>query len=146
LRRRVNQINEDGQENQMKYMLMMQGTQSNFESFGSMPPEDIKAHIKFMINFQEGLKQSGELVDAQGLAPPNQAKVVRAGGGGAAAITDGPFPEAKEFLAGYWIVDVRSPERAIEIAAQASAAPGQGGVPMNIPIELRAIGTAPQVD
>jgi hypothetical protein len=130
----------------MKYMLMMQGTQANFDSFGAMPPEDIKAHINFMIKFQEGLEQSGELVDAQGLAPPNQAKVVRSGSGGAAAITDGPFPEAKEFLAGYWIVDVRSPERAIEIAAQASAAPGRGGVPLNIPIELRAIGTAPQVD
>jgi hypothetical protein len=127
----------------MKYMLMMQGTQSNFDSFGTMPPEDIKAHIEFMGRFVQKLTKSGELVDAQGLAPPNQAKVVRSSGGGAAAITDGPFPEAKEFLAGYWIVDVRSPERAVEIAAEASAAPGRGGVPLNIPIELRAIGTPP---
>jgi hypothetical protein len=130
----------------MKYMLIMQATQAQMGSFGSLPPADIKAHINFMMTFNEKLKASGELVDAQGLAPPNEAKIVRASvSGGAPAITDGPFPEAKEFLAGYWIVECRSPEHAIEIAARASAAPGRGGVPMSIPIEVRQIGEAPKV-
>ncbi|HEY0714114.1 MAG TPA: YciI family protein [Polyangia bacterium] len=129
----------------MKYMLMMNGTKADMQKFGTMPPEDIHAHIAFMHRFNEELKASGELVDAQGLAGPEQAKIVRAQPGGAPAVTDGPFPEAKEFLAGYWIIETRTPERAIEIAARASAAPGRNGVALNIPIELRAIGQAPEV-
>jgi hypothetical protein len=130
---------------QMKYMLLMQATHSNWNAFGSMAPADIQAHVAFMIKLNQDLAKSGELVDAQGLSPPGQAKVVRAGAGGAPAVTDGPFPEAKEFLAGYWIVDVRSPERVIELAAQISAAPGSGGVPMNFPVEVREIGSPPPV-
>lgn len=129
----------------MKYMLMMNGTKADMQSFGTLPPEDIRAHIAFMMKFNEELKASGELVDAQGLVGPEQAKVVRArAGGGAPVVTDGPFPEAKEFLAGFWIIEVKSPERAIEIAARASAAPGRGGVPLNIPIEVRQVGEAPK--
>src|SRR6266571_3607903 len=73
-----------------------------------------------MQGLNKALRESGELVSAEGLADPKQAKVVRAGKDGA-PITDGVFPEAKEFLAGYWIVDVESPERAYEMAARASA-------------------------
>ena len=69
--------------------------------------------------------------------------MVRAGKGGAPEVTDGPFAEAKEFLAGYWIVDVESPQQAYAIAARASAAPGPGGVPLNIPIEVRQVMSAP---
>ena len=69
--------------------------------------------------------------------------MVRAGKDGAPEVTDGVFPEAKEFLAGYWIVDVESPERAYEIAARASAAPGPGGAPMNMPIEVRQVMSGP---
>ena len=76
--------------------------------------------------FNRQLIADGELVDAQGLAMPSEARVVRARADGSPAVTDGPFAEAKEFLAGYWIVDVESPERRYEIAARASAAPGQG--------------------
>jgi hypothetical protein len=72
--------------------------------------------------------------------------VVRAGKNGAPEVTDGPFAEAKEFLAGYWIVDVESPTRAYEIAARASAAPGKGGIPLNMPIEVREVMSAPPVD
>ena len=61
-------------------------------------------------------------------------------------MTDGPFAEAKEFLAGYWIVDVDSPARAYEIAAGASAAPGKGGEPLNMPIEVREVMSAPPVE
>ena len=82
------------------------------------------------------------MVSAEGLADPHQAKVVRAGKDGA-PITDGVFPESKEFLAGYWIVDVESPEQAYAIAARASAAPGPGGAPMNMPIEVRQVMSGP---
>jgi hypothetical protein len=72
--------------------------------------------------------------------------MVRARKGGGPAVTDGPFAEAKEFLAGYWIVDVETPEQAYDIAARASAAPGPGGTPMSIPIEVRQVMSAPPVD
>jgi len=98
-----------------------------------------------MRTFDEELEKAGELVGGEGLAAPAQARVVRAGKNGA-PITDGIFPEAKEFLAGYWIVDVDSPERAYEIAARASAAPGPGGAPLNMPIEVREVMSAPPVE
>jgi hypothetical protein len=72
--------------------------------------------------------------------------VVRAGKGGKPEVTDGPFAEAKEFLAGYWIVDCETPQRAYEIAARASAAPGVGGAPLNVPIEVREVMSAPPVE
>jgi hypothetical protein len=98
-----------------------------------------------MHEFNAELTENGELVDAQGLSGPDQAKLVRAGGDGT-PITDGVFPESKEFLAGFWIVDVESPERAYEVAAQASAAPGPGGKPLNMPIELREVMAGPPED
>jgi len=85
------------------------------------------------------------LLSAEGLASPHEAKCVRAGKDGA-SITDGVFPEAKEYLAGYWIVDVETPEQAYAIAARASAAPGPGGVPMNMPIEVRQVMSGPPED
>jgi hypothetical protein len=110
------------------------------------PPQDLKAHIEFMKRFAQELGEGGELVGAEGLASPGQARVVRARKDGSPEVTDGPFAEAKEFLAGYWIVDVERPERAYEIAARASAAPGPGGAPMNVPIEVREVMSAPPVD
>ncbi|MGE5326346.1 MAG: YciI family protein, partial [Deltaproteobacteria bacterium] len=82
------------------------------------------------------LTKSGEYVATQGLAGPEQAKVVRAGKDGT-PITDGVFPEAKEFLLGYWIVDVETPERAYQIAAKLSGGPGPGGTRLSMPIEVR---------
>jgi hypothetical protein len=82
------------------------------------------------------LTASGELVATQGLAAPHEAKLVRGLKGGI-PITDGIFPESKEFLLGYWIVDVQKLERACEIAGRISAAPGPGGIPTNMPIEVR---------
>ena len=81
-----------------------------------------------------------------GLGGPQQARIVRAGEGGAPVVTEGPFAETKEFLAGFWIVDCDTPERAYEIAAQASAAPGPGGAPLNMPIEVRPVMGAPPED
>jgi hypothetical protein len=100
--------------------------------------KDIQAHIGFMLELNKDLSESGELAGAEGLTFPDQAKLVRAGKDGV-PITDGVFPESKEFLAGFWIVEVSKPERAYEIAARASAAPGAGGVPLNMPIEVREI-------
>jgi hypothetical protein len=121
---------------------MMNCPKTGYETFGAWPKEDIHAHIAFMLGFNKALRESGELVSAEGLASPQQAKLVRAGKDGA-PITDGVFPEAKEFLAGYWIVDVESEQRSYEIAAQASAAPGQGGNPMNMAIEVRQVMSGP---
>ena len=129
----------------MKYILMMHCPRTAYDTFGAMPKQDIQAHIGFMISLNKSLSESGQFVSAEGLADPKQAVVVRAGKDGA-PITDGVFPEAKEFLAGYWIVDVESPEQAYQIAARASAAPGVGGVPMNMPIEVRQVMSGPPAD
>jgi hypothetical protein len=126
----------------MKYMLMMNASGKVAYQIQTWPIEDIKAHMAFMGNFGKKLKESGEWVDGQGLAAPDQAKLVRAGKDGR-PITDGVFPESKEFLAGFWVVEVPSPERAYEIAAEASAAPGPGGAPLNMPIEVREVQCGP---
>ncbi|MFI6506340.1 YciI family protein [Streptosporangium sp. NPDC050855] len=128
----------------MKYMLLMQssGAQADFPPIETWPVEDVMAHIEFMRATGEKLGAAGELVDAQGLAAPDQARIVRAGQGGSPVITDGPYPETKEFLVGYWVVDCESPERAIELAAYVSAAPGPGGRPLNMPIEVRQVMSA----
>jgi hypothetical protein len=126
----------------MKYMLMMNTPGGGPYQISNWKQQDFKAHIAFMVEFDKKLRASGELVAGEGLAGPDQAKRVRAGKDGK-PITDGVFPESKEFLAGYWIVDVESPERAYEIAAQASAAPGPGGAPLNMPIEVRQVMSGP---
>jgi hypothetical protein len=129
----------------MRYMLL----QSYGAAGADCPPmsewaaDDIRAHIEFQQVLNAELLERGELIDAQGLAGPEQAKFVTADGISAPVITDGPFPEAKELLAGYRIVDVESPERAIEIAARISAAPGANGAPIRHAIEVRAVMSAP---
>lgn len=131
----------------MKYMLMMHAPRGTGEyAVSDWSEDDLKAHIGFMLGLNGELTGSGELVGAEGLAQPGEARVVRAGKNGAPAVTDGPFAETKEFLAGYWIVDVESADRAYEIAARASAAPGPGGAPLNIPIEVRQVMGPPVSD
>ena len=132
----------------MKYMLMMHTPRAGWQEagIGTWPPEDIKAHMNFMHQFNRELTDGGEFVQAQGLALPADARIVRAGKNGAPEVTDGPYPEAKEFLAGFWVIDCDSKERAFEIAARASAAPGKGGVPLNMPIEVREVMCAPATD
>lgn len=121
-------------------MLLMSATAADLASFGSMPREDFAVHVDFMMKLNEDLKASGELVDGKGLGGPHEAKLVRAReGGGPPVVTDGPFAEGKEFLAGFWILEVRDEARIIEIAARISTAPGEGGVPLNFPVEVRPI-------
>jgi hypothetical protein len=124
----------------MKFMLMMNAPRGDGDwNVMKWAPEDLEAHIGFMKNLNADLRKEGTLVGAEGLASPAQARIVRAGSSGAPEVTDGPFAESKEFLAGYWIVDVESAEQAYAIAARASAAPGPGGKPMSIPIEVREV-------
>lgn len=131
----------------MKFMLMMNAPRGDGDwGVYKWSKEDLEAHIDFMHRFNKELRQSGEFVAAEGLAMPGEARIVRATKSGTAAVTDGPFAEAKEFLAGYWIVTVDTPEQAYAIAARASAAPGPGGVPLNMPIEVRQVMSAPQLD
>ena len=108
----------------MKYMLIMNTPRDGYTQYMSWPKELLAANAAFMQEFTKKLADAGELVGAEGLASPEQAKRVRAAKDGK-PITDGVFPESKEFLAGYWIVDVESPERAYQLAAEASTAPGQ---------------------
>jgi hypothetical protein len=129
----------------MKYLLMMNHPGKGPYQMASWAKEDISRHIQFMKTFVGKLGASGELVAAEGLAGPDQAKRVRADDDGK-PITDGVFPESKEFLVGYWIIDVESPERAYAIAAEASAAPGAGGKPLNMAIEVRQVMSAPPPD
>jgi hypothetical protein len=129
----------------MKYILMMNTMKQGSQGFPGWSHQDIQRHIQFMMTLNKELGQSGELVSAEGLSFPDQAKLVRAGKDGL-PITDGVFPESKEFLAGYWIVNVGNPGRAYAIAARASAAPGVGGQPLNMPIEVRPILECPPPD
>lgn len=122
----------------MKYILMMSGTKANFDWYMTWSKADLQANTAHMRAFSKELKDSGVLVAAEGLDFPGEAKIVRAGKDGE-PVTDGVFPEAKEFLAGYWIIEVESPEQAYKIAAKASAAPGPGGQRGSISIEVRRV-------
>lgn len=125
----------------MKYMLIMSGTKGEFESYTKWSKADLEANTAFMRAFSKYLKDTGVFVSTEGLDWPSGAKRVRAGEGGV-PITDGVFPESKEFLAGYWIINVDSADQAYAIAARASAAPGPGGKPGNMPIEVRRVVTS----
>src|ERR1700758_4264126 len=125
-----------GKREQMKYILLMTGSRSGVDTYRAWSKSDIDAHTAVLMSINKELNDSGEFVATQGLAGPDEAKVVRGFTNGA-PITDGVFPESKEFLLGYWIVDVANAERAYSIAGQISAAPGPGGKPTNMPIEVR---------
>ena len=131
----------------MKFMLMMNAPRGDGDWGVSQWTEgELKAHVAFMMELNRELMSEGVLVAAEGLAAPGQARLVRAGKGGQPEVTDGPFAEAKEFLAGYWIVDVDRPEDAYAIAARASAAPGPGGRPLLMALEVREVMSGPPVD
>jgi hypothetical protein len=126
--------------NQMKYILLMSGTKQGVDAYKSWSEKDIQTHFAHLTEIRKDLSKSGEFVATEGLGMPQQAKLVRAGKD-YAPITDGVFPEAKEFVLGYWIVDVETAERAYEIAALISGGPGPGGTRLSMPIEVRQIMT-----
>src|SRR5690242_16353863 len=121
----------------MKFMLLQNygGVPEGVPPMSEWTPEEVDAHINFQKDLNAELCERGELVEAQALTAPQLAKFVVSDGSGAPLVTDGPFPESKELLAGYRMIDVDSPERAIEIAARGSAAPGPGGRPIKQAIE-----------
>ena len=98
-------------------------------------PDEIDAHVRFMRDFQARLEESGEFVDTQALAPDGT--FVRYGGRGRAPVTDGPFAETKDLIAGWYILDVESWDRAVQLAGELSAAPGPGGEPVCEWLEVR---------
>jgi hypothetical protein len=102
-------------------------------------PEEVTAHLDYYRALHHALIESGELVESEVLSPPNLAKIVTSDGVSAPVVTDGPFQEFKEWVAGYQIVDVESEERALEIAAKLSAVPGPGGVATQQPIQVRQV-------
>ena len=120
----------------MKYILLMSGTKAGVEKYHTWSKQDIDAHTAVLQRIHKELSESGEFVATQGLAEPKEAKIVRGEKNGV-PVTDGVFPESKEFLLGYWIGDVASGERAYAIAGEISTAPGPGGKPTNMPIEVR---------
>ncbi len=123
-----------------KFLLLSKyGATEGLPPMDTWAPDDIEAHIDFLRAFNQDLAARGELVDGQALTGPEMAKIVTFDGTGAPVVTDGPFPEVKELLAGYQMIDVETQERALELAAKLSAAPGPGGVPVGQPIEVRQV-------
>jgi hypothetical protein len=104
-------------------------------------PEEVSAHMQYMHDFAARLETSGEFIDAQALAP--EGTFVRYDGKGRPPVTDGPFAETKDLIAGWMVIDVDSYERAVELAGELSAAPGVGGEPLREWLELRPFLTSP---
>ena len=130
----------------MRFMLLQDYYVEGVQPMSEWTEDEVKAHIQFQIDLNKELNERGEFVDAQALTAPDQAKFVVYDGVGAPAITDGPFPESKELLAGYRMIDVESLDRALEIAAKASAAPGPAGAPIKQAIEVREVMGTPGGD
>ena len=104
-------------------------------------PGEWDAHVKYMGDFAAKLEHNGEFVAEQALTADGM--WVRADGPGRPAVTDGPFAETKDLIAGFMIIDVDSHDRAVELAAELSAAPGAGGEPINEWLELRPVMSEP---
>lgn len=130
----------------MKYILMMHAPRGTGDwDIFKWAPEEVQAHVAYWNTLNRELTEAGELVTVEALTGPAEARRVRADANGL-PLTDGVFPEAKEFLAGYWIVDVESAKRAYAIAARASMAPGPGGKPLRMTLEVRQVMQSPASD
>ncbi|MFJ6631218.1 YciI family protein [Streptomyces sp. NPDC091376] len=130
----------------MKYLVMVQGTQADYEAMRGRPSQhsplwsekDLQAMFSFMEGINNDLAESGELVDAQGLVEPAKTRFVSVDGEGRPVISDGPYGETKELLAGYWVLDCASLERVTEIAARVARCPVPEGAP-EYPVVIRPI-------
>lgn len=129
----------------MKFMLQMNVKRGPYQMEG-WTQEDVKRMVGFMHTLNADLKSAGQWVAAEGLVSPDQARLVKANDDGSPAVTDGPFAESKEFIAGFWIVEVKNADEAYRIAARISTCPGPGGAPLQMPVEVRAAGEAPKAD
>ncbi|QWF83802.1 YciI family protein [Amycolatopsis sp. CA-230715] len=137
----------------MKYMIMLYGSQQDYDVQAgkqndkpSWSAEDIRKMVEHMTSINKDLAESGELVDAQGLAAPALTRRVQFKDG-APVVTDGPYAETTEVIAGFWIVDVSGIDRATEIAARVTLCPGPGGtIGEPSPVDIRPIGEAPSPD
>ena len=129
----------------MKFMVQMNVKRGPYNMEG-WSGDDIKRMVAFMHDLNGELKSAGQLVVAEGLVSPDQARLVKANDDGSPSVTDGPFAESKEFIAGFWIIDVKNEAEAYRMAARVSACPGPGGKPLNMPVEIRAVGQAPAAD
>ena len=132
----------------MKYLLLKhyRGAPAsvNDTPMDQWTPEEVDAHVQYMRDFEARLKETGEWIDTQALAPDGA--FVRSDGEGRPPVTDGPFAETKDLIAGWYIIDVESWDRAVEVAADLSNAPGPGGVPIHEWLEVRPFyGEAPTV-
>lgn len=132
----------------MKFMLMMHAARGDGDwNMKDWSADDIKKMVGFMKSLNQDLKREGVFVAAEGLAPPGQARLVRASKrDNSPEVTDGPFAESKEFLAGWWIIDVETPEQAYAIAARISLSPGPGGKPLYMGLEVREVPKGPPVE
>jgi len=126
----------------MKFMVQMNVKRGPYQMEG-WSKEDVKRMVDFMHDLNKDLKTAGQWVTGEGLVSPQEARLVTANGDGTPSVTDGPFAESKEFIAGFWIIDVEDITAAYKFAARVSACPGPGGQPLNMPVEVRAVGQAP---
>ncbi|GGW38253.1 YciI family protein [Streptomyces caelestis] len=130
----------------MKYLVMVQGTQADYDAMGgkasatspAWSAEEVQAMFAYMGAINDDLSETGELVDGQGLAEPAQTRHVTLGDDGKAVITDGPYSETKELLAGYWVLECESLERVTEIAERVARCPQPAGAP-DYPVVIRPI-------
>ena len=126
----------------MKFMLQMNVKKGPYQMQG-WSQEDVQRMVGFMHQTNADLKAAGQFVVAEGLVGPEEARLVTANEDGSPSVTDGPFAESKEFIAGFWIIEVKDADEAYRIAARISLCPGPGGKPMHMPLEVRAVGQAP---
>ncbi|TDQ05066.1 YciI family protein [Labedaea rhizosphaerae] len=133
----------------MKYLLLKHyrggpAPVVDFLPMDQWTPEEVDAHVKYMQDFGDRLQESGEFVDMQALLPDGA--FVRSDDAGRPPVTDGPFAETKDLIAGYYVIDVESWDRAVEVAADLSAAPGPGGKPLHEWLEVRPLFSAAPAD
>ena len=126
----------------MKFMVQMNVKPGPYQMEGWWQ-EDVKRMVGFMDEINADLKAKKQLVVAEGLVSPEEARLVKANDDGSPSVTDGPFAESKEFIAGFWIIDVKDADEAYRFAARVSLCPGPGGNPLHMPLEVRQVGSAP---
>ncbi|HYB93960.1 MAG TPA: YciI family protein [Vicinamibacterales bacterium] len=126
----------------MKFMVQMNVKKGPYQMEG-WSQDEVKRMVAFMNELERDLKTAGQWVAAEGLVSPEEARLVTANHDGTHAVTDAPFAESKEFIAGFWIIDVKDATEAYKFAARVSSCPGPGGKPLNMPVEVRAVGGAP---